>query len=101
MLDKIDGRLDTIKLDEDFANSHDMSRFHEWTKISLGKCTVEDNITMLTRFRIETPFFSPHTDGNIGGTMFDTLSIFAFLEFLLPIQYLIFSPAPGTLVPDY
>ena len=37
VLNKMHRRVDTVKLDTCFINSHDMSRFYECTKISMAK----------------------------------------------------------------
>ena len=47
-------RVDTMKLDECFINNHDMSKFYEWTNISMAKYAAGENITLLTRFRKNT-----------------------------------------------
>ena len=51
ILDKIGGRTDKIKLDDDLANSHEMPRFNDLTKISLGMRISVDNTPLLKRLR--------------------------------------------------
>ena len=56
-------------------------------------------LTLLKRFRRDVSNCAPNNDGQIGSTIFETLSMLDFFELMLPISYLIFSTSSGTMVP--
>ena len=72
---------DELKLVEGTINSHDLSIFCEWCKISAEKYTAGNNMQLLTKLRRDTSCFSPHEDGKMRATRFDALAIFALLNF--------------------
>ena len=45
ILNKMDGKVDTIKLEQETINSHDLSRFYEWAKISAAKHAAENTLS--------------------------------------------------------
>ena len=60
---------------------------------------VGTTISLLENLRREMLSRSPHSDGRIGSTIFDTLAVPAFFEFLFPIRYAIFLLTSGIFVP--
>ena len=73
---------------------------YEWASITTVKYAAGTNTPLLTKLTRNIPYCSPHSDGRVGATRFDTLVVFAFFEFLFQIRYLAFSPASGVLVPS-
>ena len=75
-----------MKLNDDKMYPDELSHFYESSKITASKYAAGINTSLLKKLIRDISSRSPHSDGLIGSTIFDTLVVLAFFEFYL--QYI-------------
>ena len=86
-------------LDEESVTSNQISGFCEWSKMVATKFVAGDKKTILTNLRRDIASHCPKTDGAIGSTIFDALTVPRLFEFVCPTRHEIFTPSAGSFIP--
>ena len=87
VLDTVKENKDNLQLNENIRNYHGLSRFYKWSKIAEAMSAESDDISLLKKLRRGVSSYSPHSDGQIGATIFDAIAVLEWFDLLFPIDF--------------